>query len=90
MKIVRAAIKRNDEVLVANEGERHGHVFKAYAEKHGRGSFHDDTFLSEVQGFVTDTGLFVDRYEAKKIAEANNQVLREPFRSDEAYSENFW
>ena len=42
------------------------------------------------QGFVDQWGIFIDRKKAKRIAIANGQKLREPFNSDEAYSENFW
>jgi hypothetical protein len=42
------------------------------------------------QGFVDQYGLFITRKEAKIIAETNDQWLREPFCSEEAFSENFW
>ena len=36
----------------------------------------DTTKITDiVEGFLTNTGLFVDRYEAKKIAVAANQLI---------------
>jgi hypothetical protein len=43
-----------------------------------------------VQGFVTSTGRFVDRYEAKVIARERHQLLERASLSDELFSEDVW
>jgi hypothetical protein len=43
-----------------------------------------------VQGFVTSTGRFVDRVEAKKIATAANQLLERESGKTELFSEDVW
>ena len=44
-----------------------------------------------IEGFVTDTGNFVDRYEAKKIAiEANQLIVPEEDTYPALFSEDVW
>lgn len=42
------------------------------------------------QGFVTSDGRFVDRQEARRIAEARGQLLPAAISSTELYSEDVW
>ena len=65
MKIKCAAIRRNDGVIV--EGRNHGICIQKspYGTCKGEGY---------AQGFVTDTGQFVDRKEAGRIAFEAGQI----------------
>lgn len=72
-KIFCAAVK-----IIQNEGaypliicgHRHADCWETAHEHH-------ITYLTEntIQGFLTDSNRFVDRYEAKKIAVAANQLI---------------
>lgn len=42
------------------------------------------------QGFITETGQFVSRKDALKIAEKCNQIIRRSCSGDELYSEDVW
>lgn len=42
------------------------------------------------QGFITNTGRFVDRIEARKIAEAANQLIERARDKKQLYSEDVW
>lgn len=42
-----------------------------------------------IQGFITDKNQFLDRYEAKKEAENNNQII-EKTNLVELFSEDIW
>lgn len=42
-----------------------------------------------IQGFISDTGKFLDRVEALKVVEANGQNIQEIYRS-QLYSEDIW
>lgn len=89
MKIVSAAIKfrfsaaLQDSIMIA---VRHADI---YEELHGLDVAYDES--SVVEGFMTDTNEFVDRYEAKKIAVAANQLIVPVEETYNAlYSEDVW
>jgi hypothetical protein len=42
------------------------------------------------QGFITNTGRFVDRFEAFLIAEAAQQIKIKPGPANELFSEDVW
>lgn len=65
---------------------RHHHVIRAIAKLNGVGIDGED-----VQGFVTNTGRFVDRKEGLAIALAAGQVL-DPnnIRAKQLFSEDLW
>jgi hypothetical protein len=42
-----------------------------------------------IQGFISDTGKFLDRVEALKVVEANGQNIHEIYRC-QLYSEDIW
>ena len=52
------------------------------------GIIYKSTYKSK-QGFLTSTGRFVDRIEAKQIAKAANQLVRE-YGDAELYSEDLY
>lgn len=87
-KIVAAAVsyKINDPIGCIDFGKRHSEIYqqlhKTYAGKTPSGL---------VEGFLTDTGRFVDRYEAKDIAVAANQLIVPIEETYPAlYSEDVW
>jgi hypothetical protein len=87
-KIVAAAVsyKINDLIGCIDFGKRHSEIYeglhKTYAGKMP---------LELVEGFLTDTGRFVDRYEAKDIAVAANQLIVPIEETYPAlYSEDVW
>ncbi len=48
----------------------------------------------EVQGFLDDSGEFLNRRDAMKLASSNGQLKRDPnpsfYQGDELYSEDLW
>lgn len=89
-RIVCAANKYGDLVIT---GVRHGcdAMCDSIDEFLNNGNLHQSL---EVQGFVTNKYRFVDRIEAWKIAEANNQILRrvggDSTNGGTLYSENLY
>lgn len=86
-KIVGVAIIAHDgSVFSLPAPNRHHHCIRAMA---ARG---DPTPIRGEQGFVTDSGRFVDRLEAGKIAESNGQATRTAgsYPGGELYSEDLW
>jgi len=67
MKIKIAAIMENGEVFT---GRRHSDIIFEISQKTGKR-------VNGVQGFVTDTGQFVGREEAAKIAFEAGQIKKE-------------
>lgn len=71
-KVVAAAIsyKINDIIGCIDFGKRHNEIYEELYKSYG-------SKLPEnlIEGFLTDTGRFVDRYEAKEIAVAANQLI---------------
>lgn len=89
MKIVSAAIKfrvstaLQDSIMTA---ARHADI---YEELHRLNVTYDKS--SVVEGFMTDTNEFVNRFEAKEIAVAANQLIvpiEETYNA--LYSEDVW
>jgi hypothetical protein len=91
LRIVAVAIRRDDLVLTIPRPARHHHIFHA-ADAAGFPLSHFD------QGFVTSDGLFVEREEARRIAEAADQLIEcrgqdgIPFvrQHPELFSEDVW
>lgn len=48
------------------------------------------TPIKGIQGFILNDGTFVDRIEARKVAEAANQLLPRARESNKLYSEDVW
>ena len=91
--IVAAAIQINGVTLSIPKPARHAHIL------HQSIYFVDDTLVKQgllsAQGFLTDTGLFLDSHEAMQHAIACNQPLlrdKNPSRYNghELYSEDLW
>jgi hypothetical protein len=88
--IVAAAIQKNGVVYSLDKPARHGDVIHDMIHTHGW----PKPVPAGGQGFVTSYGRFVDRVEARKIAEKSRQPLR-PGRtkfchSTELFSEDLW
>ncbi len=67
-------------------GRRHADCVAEFAEMGLRKAHRDP---GEIQGFMTDTGRFVDRKEAMVIARAAGQLLA-PVEKDYLLSEDVW
>ena len=89
MKVVAAAIKFrlvDSDYFCIMTNRRHADVLEQMYQLHIQ---YDRK--SAVQGFVTDTDRFVDRYEAKKIAvEAHQLIVPEEQTYAELFSEDVW
>ena len=89
MKVVAAAIKfrlADSDYFCIMTNRRHADVLEQMYQLH---ISYDKA--SAVQGFITDTDRFVDRYEAKKIAvEAHQLIVPEEETHAELYSEDVW
>lgn len=89
MKIVAAAIKFrlvDSEYFCIMTNRRHADIFEQMHQLHIP---YDRA--SAVQGFMTSTDQFVDRYEAKYIAvEADQLIVPEEQTCAELFSEDIW
>lgn len=81
MKIVSCAIKTPCGCIISMERpNRHHNIINAY-----------EWSIEGTQGFLTDEGTFVDRYEALEIAKNAGQVGKFCGGDDwQLYSENLW
>jgi hypothetical protein len=79
--LIRVALKTDTEIIVGNPGERHDAVIlRAISKKQS----HDG-----IQGFVTDMGTFMNRYEAAQHAFECGQITNwKP--GDTVISEELW
>jgi hypothetical protein len=82
-KIVAAAIQvKVDNIVSVYIGKRHGEIYEGIPIA---------KMNNPIEGFITNTNRFVDRYEAKEIAVAANQLIvpiEETYA--ELYSEDVW
>jgi len=85
-RIIAAAIKQNTGLYAVAPPGRHSDVFLYMVH------LDIDWNVTHVQGFITNTGRFVDRTEAKQIAEDTNQIILrfDTSTPDQLYSENVW
>lgn len=82
-RIVAVACKMGDLTLSIAAPARHHHIIHAFA------SYNRKTLiLPSQQGFLTNTGRYVGREEAKQIAIQAGQVTETVH--DELYSEDLW
>jgi len=89
-RIDRAAIKHADGTVFTVPRPGRHHTVIAHMREQGK-PFRDPKFQQRhVQGFVTDTGRFVDRKEACAIARAAGQLIRKTGGSKTLYSEDVW
>lgn len=69
-RIAASAVRIGDEIFSLPPPARHHHVMQLIWDKLGK------TYIEqEMQGFVTDTGRFVDREEGHRIAKAAGQLI---------------
>lgn len=83
--IIAAAIKAPDGsvVFVPRPGRHHDVIAKMI-----NAGYHAP--IRGVQGFITDTGEFVDRKAAVPIAEAGKQIVKKHGPADTLFSEDMW
>lgn len=78
-RIVAVAIKTKEEKILVSR-HSHSELIVMYPEE----------FKYAEQGFLTSKCRFVDRKEALKIAEFNNQIVQKHGLKDELYSEDIF
>ena len=85
--IVRAAILHAGRVYSLDRPGRHSDIIRMMARAGlDAAAMHD-------QGFLTDTGRFVDRIQARQIAERAGQLLprcKDGYTGPELFSEDLW
>lgn len=82
--IVACAIKHRELVYTLPKPARHHNILHEIMP-------YPRNFEYDIQGFITDTGRFVDRYEAWDIAVANDQIYRRCGGDNgRLFSENLW
>lgn len=82
--IVAAAVKEGEAVCSVPRPGRHHHVMRAMAAA----GF--PIPITGQQGFLTSDGLFVNRFEARDIARAADQIIKKTGPADELFSEDVW
>jgi hypothetical protein len=83
--IAAAAIKYRDVIVSMPRPNRHHNIiYSVYNLWSIR------TGSNGVQGFITDTGEFVDRVEGLRIARDNNQIIHKHGSDKELFSEDMW
>lgn len=81
MKIIAAAVKVGDKTY---QGRRHFECIKAaFLETQQR-------VMQDQQGFLTDTGEFVSRRAAMKIARNAGQLKEKTINKEKLFSEDLW
>lgn len=94
-KIVAAAIQWNNMTWSLPAPARHHDILYWMLGMHP----HRDAILGETQGFETNKRFFVDRYEARKIADAAGQIIASrigpdgvpyKFQHPQLFSEDVW
>jgi hypothetical protein len=81
--IVSVAMRINGMIVSKPAPARHFHVMNALPARIARAVLPSD------QGFLTDTGHYVDRQDALRIATAAGQLLK-PTAHKELFSEDLW
>lgn len=90
-RIAAAAILVKGEVWTLPPPARHHVLIHAWSSAHFKNGARPSIPDDHEQGFVTSTGRFVDRYEARKIAEATGQLLPHAIRGrPQLFSEDVW
>ncbi len=87
--IVGVAIKNAGKVWSLPKPNRHHNVIRHIVEVTGNG-----IKCSDVHGFITDDGVFLNRCEAMVLARVNGQLNRRPgaqfYQGPDLYSEDLW
>lgn len=84
-RIVAAAVKVGAVVVSAAAPARHGHLIQTI---HNLNRKHH--IPPSDQGFLTSTGRFVNRKEARMIADIEGQIIRDVHGLPELFSEDVW
>lgn len=88
-RIASAALRVAGEVWTLPPPVRHCHLVHAWSQSHWRDG--GPTPIPEhEQGFVTSTGRFVDRVEARRIAKEAGQLLPRASVGEDLFSEDVW
>lgn len=82
--IIGVAIVVKNKLYSLPKPNRHHHCIQLAFEALGH-SIH-----AESQGFMTNTGRYVEREEALAIAKAANQIIRQPAPQYLLFSEDLW
>lgn len=89
LAIVQVAIRTDDRIWTLPKPNRHSDVMR---EIYGSGVTRN--YETEKQGFLDSEGNFLNRIEAMRIAEANDQLSRKPgagyYQGSELFSEDLW
>lgn len=84
--IVAAAVQIEGTTISLPQPARHGQVLMCAHEIVTEAHLH-----TAVQGFLTSTGRFVNRVQAKHIAHrAGQPTIRDNLHETQAFSEDFW
>lgn len=82
-KIIMAAVKHPDGSIFSVERPgRHAHVIYCMSRL--------DKNITQLQGFVTSHGRFVNRVDGLKVAQAANQLLTKTHPKSQLFSEDLW
>lgn len=84
--ITGVAIKREGVVYQLPKPNRHHHVIRLMADL----GIPKPVTLNAVQGFVTDTGEFLDREQAYTLVLENKQNVVELHHHRDLFSEDLW
>lgn len=82
--IDRAAIRAGDIIFKVKRPYRHHHVLGVMRLRNVKNP------QRATQGFVTSTGRFVDRIEARRIAHDAGQLLPTASKGDRLFTEDLW
>lgn len=90
-----AAIKYGDLICFIPKPARHHNILHKLSDMYNSDRKADWAYAEEKQGFITDTGEFLDRKSAKLHAQACGQFRPEGLRvssynGDELFSEDLW
>jgi hypothetical protein len=92
--IVAAAVRIHHCVCTMAAPARHHDILRQIAGMFDPEERPDHTYEAETQGFITDTGHFIERREALIHARECGQVLRRKpgigYQGDELFSEDLW
>lgn len=88
--IAAAAVLHEGVIYSKPRPHRHHHILHEHVVTDEKGNILRGKLLGGRQGFVTDTGRFVDRREACEIAREANQIVQKHGPDDVLFSEDMW
>lgn len=87
-KILGPAIWYDGTIYSKAAPHRHHHVLHEYAVR--ANGLIISSIAGGIQGFYTNKRAFIDRKEAKTLAKANGQSLRDTGHNDTLFTEDMW